>query len=130
MEWELLQADALWNYIYCPEVPAAAAQAISTDIPATISPHVFRHTKAMHLVQANVNTIYIKEILGHADISTTEVYARARQRSKTCGTGKSLYVWNYLALPNWEQDADLIAWLFIPWLKETYYAQWSKAKKP
>lgn len=76
---------------YIVQKYAAAAQAISTDIPATISPHVFRHTKAMHLVQANVNTIYIKDYLGHADISTTEVYGKpmtlsadaAQRRRKT-----------------------------------------------
>lgn len=83
---------------YIVQKYAAAAQAISTDIPATISPHVFRHTKAMHLVQANVNTIYIKDYLGHADISTTEVYARADNEAKRAHWKKPLYVWNYLAL--------------------------------
>lgn len=41
-----------------------------------ISPHVLRHTKAMHLLRAGVNMIYIRDFLGHVDISTTEVYAR------------------------------------------------------
>jgi len=31
----------------------------------------------MHLVQAGVNLIYIRDLLGHADVSTTEIYARA-----------------------------------------------------
>jgi integrase len=29
----------------------------------------------MHLVQAGVNLIYIRDLLGHADVSTTEIYA-------------------------------------------------------
>ena len=36
-----------------------------------------RHTKAMHLLEAGVNLFYIKDFLGHEDISTTEVYAKA-----------------------------------------------------
>jgi site-specific recombinase XerD len=31
----------------------------------------------MHLIQAGVNLIYIRDLLGHADVSTTEIYARA-----------------------------------------------------
>jgi integrase/recombinase XerD len=34
-----------------------------------ITPHVIRRTRAMHLLQAKVNMIYIRDLLGHADIS-------------------------------------------------------------
>ena len=50
------------------------AQEISPRMPSNITPHKLHHTKAMHLVQANVNSVYIKDFLGHADISTTEFY--------------------------------------------------------
>ena len=36
-----------------------------------------RHSKAMHLLQAGVNLIYIGDLLGHVDLATTEIYARA-----------------------------------------------------
>ena len=36
----------------------------------------------MHLLQAKVNLIYIRDLLGHADISTTEIYARADADAK------------------------------------------------
>jgi hypothetical protein len=39
-----------------------------------ISPHGLRHTKAMHLLRAGVNMIYIRDFLGHVDISTTDVF--------------------------------------------------------
>ncbi|MGR5574830.1 tyrosine-type recombinase/integrase [Bacteroides thetaiotaomicron] len=42
-----------------------------------ISPHSFRHSRAMHLLQAGVNLIIIRDILGHVSIQTTEIYARA-----------------------------------------------------
>ena len=41
-----------------------------------ISPHTLRHTKAMHLLQAGVPLITIKDVLGHADVKTTEVYVQ------------------------------------------------------
>ena len=68
-------------------------------------------TKAMHLVQANVNTIYIKDYLGHADISTTEVYARADNEAKRAALEKASLCLELPCASNWEQDADLIAWL-------------------
>lgn len=55
----------------------ARARAVSSAIPDKVTPHVLRHTKAMHLLQAGVNLIYIRDLLGHVDIATTEVYARA-----------------------------------------------------
>jgi integrase/recombinase XerD len=41
-----------------------------------ISPHTFRHTKAMHLLQAGIPLITIKDILGHSDVKSTEVYVQ------------------------------------------------------
>jgi len=38
-------------------------------------PHLLRHARATHLLQAGLNLYYIKEILGHSTISTTEIYA-------------------------------------------------------
>ena len=43
-----------------------------------VTPHVIRRTRAMHLLQAGVNLIYIRDLLGHADVSTTEIYANSR----------------------------------------------------
>lgn len=50
--------------------------------PERISPHVFRHSRAMHLLQAGVNLIYIRDVLGHATIITTERYARVDTKAK------------------------------------------------
>lgn len=45
--------------------------------PEKITPHTLRHTKAMHMLQAGNNIVYIRDILGHSDLNTTERYARA-----------------------------------------------------
>jgi len=88
-----------------------AARETSLDIPLKISPHIFRHTKAMHLVQANVNPIYIKDYLGHADISTTEVYARADNEAKRAVLEQATAHLDLPTSSNWEQDSELIEWL-------------------
>lgn len=51
-------------------------------IPERFSPHCMRHSKAMHLLQAGVAIIYIRDFLGHNSVKTTEVYAKADGKSK------------------------------------------------
>ena len=47
-----------------------------------ITPHIMRHSKAMHLLQNGVNLVYIRDFLGHESIQTTEIYARASSKLK------------------------------------------------
>jgi integrase/recombinase XerD len=51
-------------------------------IPERISCHSLRHSKAMHLLQAGVNLVYLRDILGHVSVQTTEVYARADSKKR------------------------------------------------
>ena len=51
-------------------------------IPDHISPHSFRHSKAMHLLYAGLKLVYIRDILGHVSIKTTELYARVDSQQK------------------------------------------------
>lgn len=90
---------------------ADMARETDTGIPTKISPHVFRHTKAMHMVQANVNPVFIKDYLGHADISTTEVYARADNEAKRAALEKATAHLDLPKASHWEQDTELIEWL-------------------
>ena len=50
--------------------------------PDTISPHCLRHSKAMHLLENNVNIIYIRDLLGHESVTTTEIYAKTNPEAK------------------------------------------------
>ena len=42
--------------------------------PTRITPHMFRHTLATLLMEADVDTRYIQQLLGHASILTTQIY--------------------------------------------------------
>jgi integrase/recombinase XerD len=70
-------ARYLLRYYLC-----RAAKAMPRLGRAGISLHTLRHTKAMHLLQSDVPIITIKDVLGHADIRSTEVYVQTDLEAK------------------------------------------------
>lgn len=82
-------------------------------IPETISCHSLRHSKAMHLLQAGVNLVYIRDLLGHVSVQTTDVYARADSRQKREAFEKAYVDINPSAakIKSWEKDGNLLEWL-------------------
>lgn len=80
-------------------------------IPDVISVHSFRHSKAMHMLQAGVPLIYIRDFLGHEEISTTEVYARCDGKMKREAFESAYSETHSVQLPVWQQDSNLLSWL-------------------
>jgi site-specific recombinase XerD len=88
------------------------AQATDPALANTrLSPHILRHSRAMHLYDAGVPLPYIRDILGHADLSTTEIYARASTEAKRKAL-EAVYADLVTAdLAEWNQNPELLSWL-------------------
>jgi site-specific recombinase XerD len=80
-------------------------------VPDKISCHSLRHSKAMHLLQAGVNLVYIRDILGHVSVITTEIYAKADSKQKREALEKAYVNINPNEEAIWLRDENLITWL-------------------
>jgi len=80
-----------------------------------ISPHVFRHTTAVHLLEAGVEINVIRGWLGHVSLDTTNRYAEINTRAKEAALRMCeppVGVSGALPLkPVWRTDESLLAWL-------------------
>lgn len=80
-------------------------------IPSDISAHKMRHTAAMELLSAGVDLIYIRDLLGHSSVTTTEVYARtdaALKRKAIEAASKELVPTEEA---EWDTNENLRQWL-------------------
>ena len=80
-------------------------------IPPDMSPHKMRHSAAMGLVASGVDLIYIRDLLGHTSVKTTEVYARADAKMKR----EAIEAASKELVPKedakWESNVSLREWL-------------------
>ncbi len=90
---------------------AESARKVSTIMPSKVKVHMFRHSKAMHLLQAGVNLIYIRDFLGHVDLKTTEIYARIDTETKRKAIENAYPDLIDSNLPDWSKDHALLSWL-------------------
>jgi integrase/recombinase XerD len=89
-------------------------QARATDpalANAHLNPHILRHSRAMHLYDSGVPLPYIRDILGHVDLSTTEIYARASTEAKRKALEAVYADIVTTDLAEWNQDPELLSWL-------------------
>ena len=80
------------------------------DLKQKVSPHTLRHTKAMHLVQGGVSLDIVRDFLGHVDIKTTELYARANLEMKRAAIEK-VSATPAPDIPSWKENKSLLQWL-------------------
>jgi integrase/recombinase XerD len=86
----------------------------SRDGRKTISPHVFRHTTAVRLLEAGVEANVIRGWLGHVSLETTNRYAEITMRTKQAALATCMPPTASAASrprAGWRQDQDLMKWL-------------------
>lgn len=76
-----------------------------------ITNHSFRHSKAMHLLEAGVNLIYIRDLLGHTSVVTTEIYAKTNPKIKEEQLKKHSAAVETAERYSKKEKEDLIDWL-------------------
>lgn len=80
-----------------------------------VGPHVFRHTTAVHLLEAGVEVNVIRGWLGHVSLDTTNRYAEINIRAKEAALAVcEPPITASAALPRkavWRNDEALLAWL-------------------
>ena len=85
------------------------------DDPRTgrrVSPHILRHTAAVHLLDAGVDVNVIRGWLGHADLSTTNRYANTKTKEaalRACEPPDTSA--GSRATSIWRSDETLLTWL-------------------
>ena len=83
-----------------------------TACAAKVTPHVFRHTTAVHLLESGVEVNVIRGWLGHVNLETTNRYAEITIRMKA----EALKLCDPIVAgaprkPAWQDDAAMLAWL-------------------
>jgi integrase/recombinase XerD len=83
----------------------------SRHVPACVSPHCLRHSKAVHLLRSGVPLIYIRDFLGHVSVTTTEIYAKVDAEQKRKALEGAYEVPAQQVVPDWQNDKGLLTWL-------------------
>jgi integrase/recombinase XerD len=77
---------------------------------------LFHHSKAIHLTEADINPVYIRDFLRHTDLKVTQIYSKTSVEMKRKALEK--LTWDNSIIPkdateskDWKNDKNLIDWI-------------------
>ena len=104
----LLKSDTTYSMIYHLLLKINQTGILSKKITS----HILRRSRATHLLESGVNILYIQELLGHENISTTQEYAKVIEKNKIEAIQKASPNSSEIELlPDWNDDEDLLSQL-------------------
>lgn len=98
------------NVTYILDKYVKSASETDSSISERITPHVMRHSKAMHIYEAENNLIHVRDILGHSDIKTTGIYASSSLAMKRKAL-EQVADSPVPDIPSWQKSKDIMDWL-------------------
>ena len=78
--------------------------------PGEDDPHLMRHTKAMHIYDADNDLVHVRDFLGHSDIKTTDIYARSSLTMKQKALER-VSDSPVPSMPSWQKSRSTMEWL-------------------
>ena len=100
-----------WGIRYILDKHVQAVRDARPGFTQPVSPHTFRHSKGMHLLQSGISLEIIRDILGHEHVMTTQIYARANLEMKRKALERVADTSTFPHIPSWKQDRSLLEWL-------------------
>ena len=95
---------------------AAAHEADPLVVPPTTHPHALRHSKAVHLVEADADITYVRDFMGHSSVKTTEIYAKISSKSRQKAVEKAAANLIMGSAYGEEDRSAIMEWLRnLPW---------------
>lgn len=99
------------TYILDKYFKQAKLRHIDEVFPDRLHPHMLRHSKALHLLESGVNLIYIRDLLGHVSVTTTEMYLKFDTELKRKALEAAYPQVMSEDAPAWEENTDILQWL-------------------
>lgn len=99
------------TYILDKYFKQAKLSHIDEVFPDRLHPHMLRHSKALHLLESGVNLVYIRDLLGHVSVTTTEIYLKFDTELKRKALEAAYPQVSSQYAPAWEENNDILQWL-------------------
>lgn len=99
------------TYILKKYFKQAKLKHVDEAFPDTLHPHMLRHSKSLHLLESGVNLIYIRDLLGHVSVTTTEIYLKFDTELKRKALEAAYPQVVSMDAPAWEENTDILQWL-------------------